>query len=75
MNAATYDVQTHHDKLTVVVAKFPNGFTITKSSGCVDPRNYDAEYGKELCMKKIEDELWYLEGYALSERLYQEGVL
>lgn len=58
-------VRTEFGKLTVVTVKLPNGFTIVESSGCVDPANYDEELGMEICMKRIEDRIWYLEGYRL----------
>lgn len=60
-----FTIEEFHGKLTVVVAKLPNGFTVTKSSGCVDPKNYDVNIGFEICKGKIIDEIWYLEGYRL----------
>ena len=68
-----FQVTTFHDKVTVVVAKLPNGFTIVESSGCVDPVNYDEALGTEICKKKIEDKLWYLEGYLLQEQISKSG--
>lgn len=53
------------EKTTVVCAKLPSGFVIVESSSCVDPENYDHELGKEICMKRIEDKVWMLEGYRL----------
>lgn len=52
-------------KTTVVTAKLPNGFTITESSSCVSPQNYDEKLGRDLAMKKIVDRIWELEGYRL----------
>lgn len=71
MDTATYDVQTVHDKCTVVVAKLENGFILTESSACVDPANYDAAMGERLCKDKIRERLWELEGYALQKSLYE----
>mgnify|MGYP004566393481 FL=1 len=48
---------------TVVVLKLPNGFTVVESSGCIDPANYSEEIGAEICMKRIESQVWKLEGY------------
>jgi hypothetical protein len=31
------------------------------------------EIGKEICLKKIEDKVWFLLGYALQEKLYQKA--
>jgi hypothetical protein len=69
------DIKTIFDKVTVVTLKLPNGFTIVKSSACVDPRNYNESIGADICLSKIKDDLWQLEGYLLQNKLYEEGVL
>jgi hypothetical protein len=51
------------DKTTVVSCKLPNGFVISESSSCVDPKDYDHELGVHICKKRIENRLWELEGY------------
>lgn len=66
------NVTTIFDKVTVVSLKLPNGFVITESSGCVDPENYDEKTGELICMGKIEDRLWELEGYLLQNDIYLE---
>lgn len=62
-------IETVYDKVTVVNCKLPNGFVITEASGAVDPANYDEKIGAEICMERITNKLWELEGYALSKRL------
>ena len=62
-------VQTVFDKVTIVSCKLPSGFVITESSGAVDPANYDVNIGKEICMERITNKLWELEGYALAKKL------
>ena len=57
---------------TYVVVRMKNGFTLRESTTCVDPANYDEEIGKEICLKRIENKIWYLLGYALQEKLYRE---
>ena len=57
------------DKLTIVVAKMPNGYTLVGSSGCINPGNYDPEIGKSICLKQIEDQLWKMEGYTLQDKI------
>ncbi|MGN0449538.1 MAG: Gp49 family protein [Ruminococcus sp.] len=64
-------VETVYDKVTVVNCKLPNGFVITVASGAVDPANYDEEIGKEICLSRIENKLWELEGYALAKKIYE----
>ena len=58
-------VQTMLGKTTVVVVELVTGFTITESSSCVDPANYDEKYGAEICMEKIKDKIWYGLGFML----------
>lgn len=64
-------VQTMFDKCTIVTCKLPNGFVIVESSACVSPDNYDEETGFEICLEKIKDKVWELEGYKLQEILYK----
>lgn len=59
-------------KTTQVMCTLPNGCVLIESSSCIDPANYDHEVGKEICMKKIEDKLWELEGYRLMS--YQKDL-
>lgn len=58
-------VTTMGDKCTVVRAVLRNGFEIVESSACVSPENYDEELGAKICMKKIEDKVWFLLGFLL----------
>ena len=57
--------------VTFVEVRMKNGFTVRESTTCVDPSNYNEEIGKEICLKRIEDKIWLLLGYALQEKLYQ----
>lgn len=69
---ADIQVDTIFDKVTVVTARLQNGFAIVESSGCVDPENYDVDLGVDVCLGRIEDKLWMLEGYCLQKALYEE---
>jgi len=53
-------------KVTAVTVTLSNGFTITESSTCVDPKNYDVEVGIDCCMERIKDKIWFLMGFLLS---------
>lgn len=75
MATTEFEVRTIYDKVTVVVAKLPNGFTIVESSACVDPANYNEAIGVEICKGRIENQLWQLEGYLLQEQLHKDGKL
>jgi hypothetical protein len=63
--------EAHHlnGKTTIVMATLPNGFVIVESSSCVDPANYDPVLGESLCIKRIEDQVWKLEGYVLQSKV------
>jgi hypothetical protein len=58
---------TAFDKCTVVLVQLKNGFILTESSACVDPMNYDEDMGYEICMERIKNKLWELEGYVLQK--------
>lgn len=72
MGAAEVEIVTMCDKVTVVAAKLPNGFVIVESAGCVDPANYDVKVGGKICLERIRNKVWELEGYRLQEQLYRE---
>lgn len=44
-------------------------FLLRESTTCVDPSNYDENIGKEVCLKRIEDKIWFLLGYTLQSKL------
>lgn len=75
LKGATVSCTTVYNKCTVVTVQLKNGFIITESSACVDPANYDYEMGKNICLSRIREKLWELEGYALQKKLYEEGTL
>ena len=54
---------------TYVTVRMENGFTLRESTTCVDPSNYDENIGKEVCLKRIEDKVWFLLGYTLQSKL------
>jgi hypothetical protein len=60
-------IQTHFfpPKTTVVAVTLPSGFVIVESSSCVDPDNYDGNIGFDICMNRIRNKVWELEGYRL----------
>ena len=62
-------IQAVFGKCTVVSIQLPNGFVIVESSSCVDPINYNEITGATICINKIKDKLWELEGYKLQNEL------
>ena len=65
-------VDTLFDKCTMVACKLPNGFVIVETSACVDPDNYDEELGINICLDKITDKIYELEGYVLQNKMHEE---
>ncbi len=74
MSTADIKVSTVYDKVTVVNVKLINGFVLTEASGAVDPANYSEEIGKEICLERIRNKLWELEGYTLAKKI-EEGLI
>ena len=72
MEGAEVNVQTVFDKCTLVTVKLANGFVLVESSACVDKANYDVKIGKEICLERIINKLWELEGYKLQCKLKGE---
>jgi Phage protein (N4 Gp49/phage Sf6 gene 66) family len=69
MGNSNVEVKTILGKCTVVACQLPNGFIIVESSACVDPANYDEKLGADICLKRIENKVWELEGYKLQSKL------
>ena len=63
------EVSTRFGKVTVVSVRLPHGFVLTEACGAVDPANYDEKIGRDICLGRIKNKLWELEGYALSKQL------
>lgn len=63
MNAAEVTVEDRFGCMTVVHVKLPCGFILTETSACIDPENYDRAVGEEICLGRIRDKVWELEGY------------
>lgn len=59
------NVRTVFAKCTIVSVQLPNGFVLVESSSCVDPLNYSEAMGMSICIERIKNRLWELEGYRL----------
>jgi hypothetical protein len=62
-------------KTTVCVATLPNGFEITTSAACVTAANFKESVGRELCIGKLKNKLWELEGYLLQHHMTLYEIL
>jgi hypothetical protein len=60
--------------LTICVLVLHNGFTVTGTSACASPENFDANIGRRLARADAERQLWPLLGYALRDRLHAQAL-
>lgn len=60
--------------LTFCVLILKNGFTVTGTSACASPENFDAQIGQKIARQDAEQKMWALMGYALKERLANEAA-
>jgi hypothetical protein len=73
VESSDIEIQTVFGKCTIVSCRLPNGFVIVESSACVSPENYNEDIGIDICMEKIKNKIWELEGYRLQDELYREN--
>lgn len=66
---AEINVTTVYDKVTVVSVRLTNGFVLVESAGAVDKDCYSEDIGREICLARIKNKIWELEGYRLSAHL------
>ena len=59
--------------LTFCVIVLRNGFTVTGESACASPENFDAEIGRKIARENAVNKIWPLMGYALKQRLHENG--
>lgn len=62
--------ETKFDKCTVMYCQLDHGFIIVESSACVDPENYSPKIGYDICLERVRNKVWELEGYALQKSAY-----
>ena len=53
------------EKTTVTQVTLKNGFIITESSSCVDPKNYSMEIGENVNLEHAKNKIWELLGFLL----------
>lgn len=57
--------------LTVCCITLQNGFTVTGTSACASPENFNEELGQRIALENARREIWPLEGYLLKEALHE----
>lgn len=65
INAGKIETTKMGRKTTVCLFTSKEGFEIVASSSCVDPKAYSSTKGERLCVEKIRDRIFELEGYLL----------
>ena len=58
------------EKTTVTQITLKNGFIITESSSCVDPKNYSMEIGEKINLEHAKNKIWELLGFLLQTAYY-----
>ena len=61
-------------RLTFCVLVLKNGFMATGKSVCVSSANFDPAVGRQIARENALDEIWPVLGYALLDKLAQEGA-
>ena len=69
LDNSTFEISTINGVTTLVQCILPNGFSIIETSTCMSKENYDEGIGAEVCIRKIEGEVWKLLGF-----LYMTGL-
>ncbi len=59
---------------TICQITMENGFTVTGTSACVDPKNYNQALGEKYSYEQAFNKLWELEGYLLLQRRFEAGL-
>ena len=52
-------------KTVFLSADMKNGFVQYETSSCVDPKNFNHETGKEICLERVKDTIWKCLGFVV----------
>lgn len=74
INTASVSVQKIGHKTCLTHVVLADGFEMIESAACVDPLNYDENIGREICLERIKNKLWELEGYKLQGQLHEDSA-
>lgn len=61
-------------EVTVCCLRLKNGYTVTGTSACASPENFDEELGRKIAYDKAAQKIWELEAYLLKERTSEETI-
>jgi hypothetical protein len=68
---STIEFENFGEKTVVAKCVLPNGFVIVEYASCVDPAHFDEKIGKDICLERISNKVWELEGYSLQNFLFK----
>lgn len=68
-----YHNPTFAPHMTVAFLKMDNGYVVIGTSAPADPGNFDVNVGRQFAYEDAVRKIWPLEGYALCDRLAEEG--
>jgi hypothetical protein len=56
---------------TLCILELENGYTIIGLSACVDPAEFDLNFGRKYAFEDAVKQIWPLEGYLLAEEIFR----
>jgi len=60
--------------MTVCCITLKNGYTVTGTSSCINPENFNVEVAKDVSFSKARAKIFELEGYLTKECMYQDAL-
>lgn len=67
--------QRYGDTGTLCVLTLNNGYTVTGTSGCIDPMIFNEDIGQKIAYDNAFNKLWEILGYGEKQRWYEETQL
>lgn len=67
--------QRYGDTGTLCVLTLKNGYTVTGTSGCIDPTIFAEDIGERIAFDNAFNKLWEILGYVEKQRWYEEVQL
>ena len=67
--------QRYGDTGTLCILTLQNGYTVTGTSGCIDPTIFAEDIGQHIAFDNAFNKLWEIFGYGEKQRWYEETQL
>lgn len=59
---------------TVCQLTLKNGYSVTGTSACIDPLEFNRTIGEKVAWDNALEKVWELEGYLLKQRRFEAGL-